>query len=341
MNRKLSRENHTGDEIKEIIDSLDDSKLQSRISELLLNSKKQFEENVSANEISKSIEEQIVNSSYFQYLDTQTQGTIRNLISGIATWDISNDDIVSKLQEVSNSICRAINNSWQEEDDYKTSYLPSSSPSNKMGEDGQIYDPLGVGTIYDRDNDVASKRPAANPTSSSGGLTQTIGGVKFKCDSNGNITGFAKDGSDGTTTRSFLAGEEGTEIGVYPDGTVVLYGTHGPEIYENEPLGTTIFTAEESAKILGMYKNGTMDKGLNKYTGFSLMNSLDYYKYLNKNNSNMPEYFSTIPKYENTNKQKCGDTIYEIHTVELPNVENASTFWEELNNGVRRHIKDK
>ena len=106
-------------------------------------------------------------------------------------------------------------------------------------------------------------------------------------------------------------------------------------------MGTTIFTAEESAKILGMYKNGTINKGINKFTGMSLFNSLDYSKYLSNGASTyMPEYFNPIPKYENTNSQK-GDTIYEIHTVELPNVEDASTFWEELNNGVQRHKKDR
>lgn len=402
--RKLNKDNWTNKDINELVESLDDSKLQSKISDLVLNAKKQFEEGVSANEISKNIESQVTNSAYFQYLDSETQERIKNLIWGISSWDISNDDIISKLTEVAKNICSAINNGIGKDNPEQN--LPDYTNGFQKITAGEAYDKFGVeiedggsfsvggtnyvvtessnksstsgGTIattkviggvtygYDStgryvgvvggssggssrssgasgktNSSSSGKSSGSGTSSSSGGLTQTIGGVKFKCDSNGHITGFAKNGSDGTTTRSFLAGEEGTEIGVYPDGTVVLYGTNGPEIYENEPLGTTIFTAEESAKILGMYKNGTMNKGLNKYTGFSSMNSLDYYKYLNKNNSNMPEYFSTIPKYENTNKQKCGDTIYEIHTVELPNVENASTFWEELNNGVRRHIKDK
>ena len=90
-----------------------------------------------------------------------------------------------------------------------------------------------------------------------------------------------------------------------------------------------------------MYKNGTINKGINKFTGCSLTNTLDYYKYLMSSaTTNMPEYFSTMPKYQNTNSQK-GDTIYEIHTVELPNVQDPSTFWVELNNGVQRHKKNR
>ena len=527
LNRKMNKEGKTEEQIVELFNSLQPNKLSNMINNLVEQAKQQSIDGKTAEEISRDMLKDITNMEYFQYLDKQTQGFIKNQVQGIKNWDLKNlstDEIVAKLGELSTNIVNAINGETSQLSSILTplnnnliekvktlmnyakiqiahgedanavisdvfekikgtpeyqkldktaqneieNYLASVSgwdyssdenieklntdlakvimhagtdyadlikyaktesevkllnakrnekikmlgldysqwsdseaidywKENKVVEEEKEektdngYDPndyYNPNNPYRDDNGNYIGPTTSNPTDDdrAGYHKVTINGVTTyvpvddygKSNDNSLPAGYGgktttnknkntnhhnnnkghstkgryvfeggkpvykawKDGTDGTASYSFLAGEEGPEVGVYPDGTVVTYGTNGPEIYENQPLGTTIFTAEESAKILGTYKNGTKNKGLREFTGLSLTKSLDYYKYLMKDNLKMPEYFSTIPKYENTNSQK-GDTIYEIHTVELPNVQNASTFWEELNNGVRRHIRDK
>ena len=327
LNMRLNMDGVNGAKIDDIIGALDESKLRTSMSDLVTKTQTQIENNVDLKTVSDDILSSVTSSAYWQYLDNDTQNQIKGIIQEIATWDIEalGGNISTAIENAMGSIASIISQTKTQSD------KNASSGSNKKRSSNS--------TTGEISNISVSDYKAKN-TNSSGVYTGAAGylGTVSQVTAMGYANG--TDATDGTTTRSFLAGEEGVEIGVYPDGTVVAYGTNGPEIYENEPLGTTIFTAEESSKILGMYKNGTMNKGINKFTGFSLSNSLDYYKYLMNKSLNMPEYFSTIPKYENINSQK-GDTIYEIHTVELPNVQDPSTFWRELNNGVQRHKKNR
>ena len=72
-----------------------------------------------------------------------------------------------------------------------------------------------------------------------------------------------KDGTIGTDTSKFVAGENGYEYGIYPDNTVVKYNEMG--IYNNQPKGTKILNHEQSKsfenikpKIIGKaYQDGT------------------------------------------------------------------------------------
>lgn len=322
--RELSYEGKNGNEINEIIGAFDKSRLQTNIGNLVAKTQTQINTSEDLKTVSNNILSNVTNSAYWQYLDNDTQNQIKGIIEEIATWDIEalGVNISSAIGEAIGNISSLVQKSDKGNSSSKTTFGSKTSPNSLSSVSSYI------------SSSVSEYK--AKHTNSSGTYTGAAGYLGTV--SEVTAMGYA-EGSDGTTSRSFLAGEEGPEVGVYPDGTSVIYGTNGPEIYENEPLGTTIFTAEESSKILGMYKNGTMNKGLAKFTGFSL-DSLDYYKYLMNKTSNMPEYFSTIPKHENTNSQK-GDTIYEIHTVELPNVQDPSTFWRELNNGVQRHKKNR
>ena len=138
------------------------------------------------------------------------------------------------------------------------------------------------------------------------------------------------DGTAETTVSDFIAGETGPEIGILPDGTAVMYGENGPTLYENQPLGTTIFSAKQTSKLLATKSSG----GIN----------WDHYKnnprFLSGDNFYYPSYGQSLPKIsENKNIQQV--TTYDIRNVELPNVQNPEQFWRDLQEGVRRHMKDK
>lgn len=144
----------------------------------------------------------------------------------------------------------------------------------------------------------------------------------------GKITKKA-NGDIGTTTKSFIAGEYGPEVGVLPDGTTVLYGANGPALYENQPLGTVIFPADQSSKVLSLHGDGTVN--WDKYNNPQILGNNGY---------SYPTYRVQIPEMQRLVNN--GQSItYDIRNVELPNVTDPRDFWKGLNEGVKRHMKDK
>lgn len=53
-----------------------------------------------------------------------------------------------------------------------------------------------------------------------------------------------------------------------------------------------------------------------------------------------PTYYREMPNVSK-NTSNNNTTIYNIDSVDLPNVQDPSEFWNELSNGVKRHSLDK
>lgn len=88
-----------------------------------------------------------------------------------------------------------------------------------------------------------------------GALTAVIAGIgaaEYAAAASAPLPQFA-GGTLGTTTRYFIAGEKGAELGTTPSGKKVLF--ERPGIYE-APIGTKIDTAEQTRKMINTYSMG-------------------------------------------------------------------------------------
>ena len=89
-------------------------------------------------------------------------------------------------------------------------------------------------------------------------LIAATGAVQFAAAASTPLPQFA-DGTEGTTTSHFIAGEQGAELGITPSGKTMMFNKEG--IY-SAPIGTKIKTADETAAIL-KYASSTI--GMSAY----------------------------------------------------------------------------
>ena len=249
---------------------------------------------------------------------SEMQNNSQNVINTMKNW-VVNDGVYNSFRAKLDEIIDTIDSEKKNVDINNN----SSSSSSKTG-----------GTI--RQVHVDGTAPVGTKI---GDIVRTGGGDYKVVDKNTKNAKFNKksglwsiklnaNGSKGTTTKDFIAGEKGPEIGILPDGTSVIYGENGPALYEDQPLGTVIFPADKSSNLLSLHENGTVD-----------WDSYNTPRFISKDNSFYPSYSSTLPKFESNGSK--GDVYYNIEKVDLPNVKDPENFWTKLNEGVRRHMKDK